>query len=251
MIPGAVVFAEGRLAVFARRDRAGYTIYSGRLGRRPAPLPSQHAGVIFPIEKVDPDWACRLQPIIDHYTTASKVGPIRAGLPESLYRRSVGSSASGSGLDQSPWTLVCINRRREAQAASGATMARGPRGSSQLVYQRPHLSDLLSRRIARQPVASEYHRQGGRVSEDGSGERRRRDGSDGQYHGLIHEVGQSHPLRIGLLAAPVYRGDREKKVEQRGGDCQSIESSSCGKIPTVCCLKPWTRLPYRTKTWPL
>ena len=37
-------------------------------------LPLDHFGVTFPIEKVDPDWACRLQAIIDHYTIANKLG---------------------------------------------------------------------------------------------------------------------------------------------------------------------------------
>jgi hypothetical protein len=49
-------------------------------------LSAQHAGVTFPVEKVDPDWMCRLEAIVGHYTTANKVGPIRAGLSESLYR---------------------------------------------------------------------------------------------------------------------------------------------------------------------
>ena len=33
-------------------------------------LPSEHAGMTFPIEKIDPDWACRLHAIIDNYTTS-------------------------------------------------------------------------------------------------------------------------------------------------------------------------------------
>ena len=45
----------------------------------------QHAGVTFPTERVDGDWACRMQSIIDNYTTASKLGPLRTALTESMY----------------------------------------------------------------------------------------------------------------------------------------------------------------------
>ncbi|MCI0428576.1 MAG: hypothetical protein L0Z46_11225 [Nitrospiraceae bacterium] len=62
------------------------TIHSSQAQSETCSLPSQHAGITFPIEKVDPDWACRLQAIVGNYTIANKVGPIRTGLPESLYR---------------------------------------------------------------------------------------------------------------------------------------------------------------------
>jgi hypothetical protein len=55
----------------------------------------------FPIEQVDPDWACRLYAIIDNYTTISKVGPIRTSLSESLYRQL---------LDRPPLAAALINR---------------------------------------------------------------------------------------------------------------------------------------------
>ncbi len=61
------------------------TIHSSQAQSETCSLPSQHAGITFPIEKVDPDWACRLQAIVGNYTIANKVGPIRTGLPESLY----------------------------------------------------------------------------------------------------------------------------------------------------------------------
>jgi len=57
--------------------------------------------VIFPIQKLDPDWACRLQPIINHYTTVSKIGPRRTDFSESLYRQL---------LDRPPLTAALINR---------------------------------------------------------------------------------------------------------------------------------------------
>jgi len=77
------------------------TIYSGLAQSETCSLLSQHAGVAFPIEKVDPDWACRLQAIVDSYSTVSKVGPIRTGLSESLYHQL---------LDRPPLAAALINR---------------------------------------------------------------------------------------------------------------------------------------------
>ncbi len=48
-------------------------------------LPSQHVGLVFPLDQVDAAWTCRLEPIIAHYTTANKVGPIRTPLSEQVY----------------------------------------------------------------------------------------------------------------------------------------------------------------------
>jgi len=56
----------------------------------PAPAESchiapQHAGVTVPVERIDAAWVCRLQPIIDDFTTANKVGPVLTPLQESVY----------------------------------------------------------------------------------------------------------------------------------------------------------------------
>lgn len=110
------------------------TIHSSQAQSETCSLPSQHEGVAFSIEKVDPDWACRLQAIVDNYTTANKVGPIRTGLPESLYRNL---------LDRPPLTAALINRLNLGLYKSEA---RGPgrfwgydgegtEGIVQLVYQ--------------------------------------------------------------------------------------------------------------------
>jgi hypothetical protein len=77
------------------------TILSDQAQSETCSLPFEHAGVTFSIEKVDPDWACRLQEIVDHYTITTKVGPIRAGLSESLYR---------DLLDRPPLAAALINR---------------------------------------------------------------------------------------------------------------------------------------------
>ena len=60
-----------------------------------------HAGLTFPVERVDPAWTCRLQGIIQSYTTESKAGPIRTALSESMYRHL---------LDHPPFTTDMIRR---------------------------------------------------------------------------------------------------------------------------------------------
>jgi hypothetical protein len=60
-----------------------------------------HAGLTFPIERVDPTWMCRLQPIVLGHTTESKIGPIRAALSESMYQHL---------LDHPPFTAALIRR---------------------------------------------------------------------------------------------------------------------------------------------
>ena len=100
-------------------------------------LPSEHRGMTFPVEKIDPDWACRLHAIVDNYTTVGEVGPIRTGLPESLYHQL---------LDRPPLAAGLINR---LDLALYKSEARGPGrfwghdgegtgGIVQLVYQDRH-----------------------------------------------------------------------------------------------------------------
>jgi hypothetical protein len=48
-------------------------------------LPSHHVGMVFPLDHIDAAWTCRIEPIIAHYTTANKIGPIRTMLPEHVY----------------------------------------------------------------------------------------------------------------------------------------------------------------------
>lgn len=64
-------------------------------------LSPRHAGVTFPVERVEAAWACRLQPIIEDFTTANKVGPTRVSLPESLYVYL---------LDRPPTAAALVNR---------------------------------------------------------------------------------------------------------------------------------------------
>ncbi|GAB1724682.1 MAG: hypothetical protein GDA65_08410 [Nitrospira sp. CR1.1] len=58
---------------------------SGRAEPERCPLPSHHVGMVFPLDHIEAAWACRIEPIIAHYTTANKVGPVRTMLPEHVY----------------------------------------------------------------------------------------------------------------------------------------------------------------------
>ncbi len=97
-------------------------------------LPSEHAGMTFPNEKVDPDWACRLFPIVDNYTTVNKVGPIQTGLSELLYQQL---------LDRPPLAAALINRLKlglyQSEARGPGIFwgddSEGTKGIVQLVYQ--------------------------------------------------------------------------------------------------------------------
>src|ERR1700704_1302251 len=110
------------------------TLYSSLVQSETCPLPSQHAGVTFPVEQIEAHWACRLQPIISHYTTENKVGPLRTPLPEAVYLYL---------LDHPPMTAVLVNRLgialyRSEMRGSGrywGNDGEGTEGIVELVYQ--------------------------------------------------------------------------------------------------------------------
>ena len=97
-------------------------------------LTSQHAGVTFPVEKVDPVWVCRLQSIVDNYTTVNTVGPIRAALSESMYQYL---------LDRPPLAAALIKRldlglyqaERRGPGRYWGNDGEGTEGIVELVYQ--------------------------------------------------------------------------------------------------------------------
>ena len=97
-------------------------------------LTSQHAGLAFPVEKVDPVWVCRLQSIVDNYTTVNNVGPIRAALSESMYHYL---------LDRPPLAAALINRlvlapykaERRGPGRYWGNDGEGTEGIVELVYQ--------------------------------------------------------------------------------------------------------------------
>jgi hypothetical protein len=76
-------------------------IHSDQAHSKTCPVSSLHAGVTFSIVNIDSDWTCRLQEIVGNYTITTKVGPIRTGLSESLYR---------DLLDRPPLAAALINR---------------------------------------------------------------------------------------------------------------------------------------------
>ena len=99
-------------------------------------LSPDHAGLTFPVERVDPAWTCELQAIIQSHTTESKVGPIRTALSESMYRHL---------LDHPPFTADLIRRLhlglyRSEVRGSGRFWGddgEGTKGMVELVYEDP------------------------------------------------------------------------------------------------------------------
>ncbi|ULA65289.1 MAG: hypothetical protein LZF86_190592 [Nitrospira sp.] len=77
------------------------TMWSGQAQAESCHIAPQHAGVAFPVDRIDSAWGCRLQPIIDDFTTANKIGPIQTPLPESVYVYL---------LDRPPVAAALVNR---------------------------------------------------------------------------------------------------------------------------------------------
>ncbi|MBX3330828.1 MAG: hypothetical protein KF722_10535 [Nitrospira sp.] len=114
----------------------GILVFAG-YGRSEACLLSpDHAGLTFPVERMDPVWTCKLQAIVQSYTTVSKVGPIRTALSESMYRHL---------LDHPPFTADVIRRlhlglyRSEARGPGRfwGDDGQGTKGTVELVYEDP------------------------------------------------------------------------------------------------------------------
>ena len=91
-------------------------------------------GISFPVQHIPEDWACRLKLVIDHYTTANTLGPLKTAMDASMYFHL---------LDHPPLTAALINR---LDLADYKAEMRGPgrwwgndgegtEGMVQLVYQ--------------------------------------------------------------------------------------------------------------------
>lgn len=99
-------------------------------------LSAVHGGLTFPVQRVDPDWACKLQDIIQDHTTETKVGPVGAALSESMYRHL---------LDHPPFAADMIGRlhlglyRSEVRGPSRfwGDDGEGTKGIVELVYEDP------------------------------------------------------------------------------------------------------------------
>lgn len=118
----AVVFGLG----------TGFQVGVGQSGS--CELSPDHDGMTFSVERVDPDWACRLQSIIDSHTTVNRVGPMRTALSQSMYQYL---------LDRPPLAAALINRldlglyKSEARGPGRfwGDDGEGTRGIVQLVHQ--------------------------------------------------------------------------------------------------------------------
>lgn len=88
-------------SIFAVVLGAGIVLSAGHGQSESCSLSAVHAGLAFPVQRVDPSWTCRLQAIIQDHTTESRVGPVRAALSESMYRHL---------LDHPPFTAALMRR---------------------------------------------------------------------------------------------------------------------------------------------
>jgi hypothetical protein len=112
----------------------GILVFAGYDRSEACTLSPDHAGLIFPVERVDPVWTCRLQAIIQNSTTESKLGPVRTALSEPLYRHL---------LDHPPFTADVIRRlhlglyRSEARGPGRfwGDDGEGTKGIVELVYE--------------------------------------------------------------------------------------------------------------------
>lgn len=52
----------------------------------PCHLATEQGGILFPVERVDPNWRCRLGPIVNSYTTAGVIGPVQTPIAQGFYK---------------------------------------------------------------------------------------------------------------------------------------------------------------------
>jgi hypothetical protein len=99
-------------------------------------LSPDHAGMTFPVERVDPAWVCRLQAIIQNNSIESQLGPIRTTLSGALYQYL---------LDHPPFTAALIRRLNlglyQSEERSPGRFwgddGEGSKGIVELVYEDP------------------------------------------------------------------------------------------------------------------
>jgi hypothetical protein len=127
---------------FARSDRSSFagvmlplvvSLFVNEARADSCALEPQHGGISFPVQHLPEDWTCRLKFVIDHYTTANSVGPLKTAMDESMYRYL---------LDHPPLAAALINRLDLAEYKAetrGPEMwwgndGEGTEGIVQLVY---------------------------------------------------------------------------------------------------------------------
>ncbi len=64
----------------------GAVAYAGPGQSETCALSPNHGGLTFPVERMDPDWTCRVQAILGSSTTVTLVGPLRTATSELVYR---------------------------------------------------------------------------------------------------------------------------------------------------------------------
>ncbi|MDH5640426.1 MAG: hypothetical protein OEY28_03965 [Nitrospira sp.] len=88
---GALVVAVGLHGAFL--PRLGHTEEL-----KACALWRNHGDLTFPVEKVEYNWTCRLQEVIDGSIVSNRVGPIQVALSESLYRYLLDHPPLAAGL---------------------------------------------------------------------------------------------------------------------------------------------------------
>ncbi len=97
-------------------------------------LDAEHGGLSFPVHRITGEWACRLKLVIDQYTTANMVGPLKTAMDGPMYSHL---------LDRPPLAAALINRldladyKAETRGPGQwwANDGEGTEGMVQLVYQ--------------------------------------------------------------------------------------------------------------------
>ncbi|MGQ0811720.1 MAG: hypothetical protein ACT4OO_10920 [Nitrospiraceae bacterium] len=75
----------GRWLLIAAMAGAAVLVVSHSVQGEDCHLGAEHDGLSFSVQRVTPEWRCRLAGVIDEYTTVGVVGPVRTPLSASLY----------------------------------------------------------------------------------------------------------------------------------------------------------------------
>ncbi|HVG02996.1 MAG TPA: hypothetical protein VM842_08895 [Nitrospira sp.] len=103
-------------------------------------LSPHHAGLSFPLDRVEGAWACRLQPIVSHYTTATKIGPMRTPLPRDIFLYLLDHPVMAAAL-LNRLDLGLYKAEQRGQETFWATDGQGTDGVVQLLLQ-DHMSRI-------------------------------------------------------------------------------------------------------------
>ncbi|NGZ04251.1 MAG: hypothetical protein CV090_14515 [Nitrospira sp. WS238] len=99
-------------------------------------LSPDHAGLTFPVERVDPAWACRLQAIIQNNSIESQLGPIRTTLSGALYRYLLDDPSLAAALIRR-LNLGLYQSEERGPGRFWGDDGEGSKGMVELVYEDP------------------------------------------------------------------------------------------------------------------